>query len=113
MSELIEIFSEMRIANAFKLPSQLTDADLSEIEKRIKADVSQWKVRMRKLENGGSCQSELARQRKYYKKVQWSERHIGKAKQAELAAGWADFDKRRLEANKPLDDNSLSANICP
>ena len=95
MSEIIETFSEMRIANAFKLPSQLTDADLSETQNRIKNDVTKWKARVRKLENGGSCQSELARQRKYYKRKPWSERHIGKAKQAELAAGWAKYDAEK------------------
>lgn len=54
MSEIIETFSEMRIANAFKLPLQLTDADLSETQNRIKNDVTKWKARVRKLENGGS-----------------------------------------------------------
>lgn len=52
---------------------------------------------MRKLENGGSSAAELERQRRYYRRKHWSERHISKAKQAELAAGW-----RKLDAEKSL-----------
>lgn len=62
---------------------------------QVAADNKQWKSRIRKMEQGGSCQSELARQRKYYKKVHWSERHIGKAKQAELAAAWRQYDAEK------------------
>ena len=84
------------------------DAICKKMKAQVAADNKRWKARIRKMEQGGSCQSELARQRKYYRRKNWSERHIGNAKQAELAAGWVDFDKRRLEANMGLDDNSLS-----
>ncbi len=39
----IEEFSEMRIANAFKLPSQLTIADYVEMQRRAIAEVGEAK----------------------------------------------------------------------
>ena len=86
---------ELMLSHLFRMNGEVPNEIIAEMQKRIKSESANWKARIRKLENGGSCQSELARQRKYYKRKPWSERHIGKAKQAELAAGWAKYDAEK------------------
>ncbi len=90
---------ELILNNLFRLNVEVPNEVIAEMQHRIKSETANWKARIRRMEQGGSYQSELARQRQYYRRKDWKDRHISKAKKAALAAGWADFDKRRLEAN--------------
>lgn len=86
----IEEFSEMRIANAFKIPSQLTIADYVEMQKRIKAEQVSWRRRGIAQERLGYSREETDRQRKYYKKKvpKWLRRKLTDADRAILAQAW-------------------------
>ena len=86
----VETFSELRIANAFKLPSQLTIADCAEMQRKIKAEQTQWKLRNKAQDRLGYSREEAERQRKYYKKKvpKWMRRKLSDADCAILAQAW-------------------------
>lgn len=86
----IEEFSEMRIANAFKLPSQLTIADYVEMQRRCREENKQWKRRKRREEEaGGSDEEYNKRQRKYQNKPKWMKRRLNDAHRDKLLRAWA------------------------
>lgn len=62
----VENYSEDRIRNAYRNPSQLTDADCVEIRKRMAADNKSWRTRKRREElAGGHDPAESKRQRQW------------------------------------------------
>lgn len=51
--QIILLYSEMRIANAFKSPSLLTADDIAEMQRRCIAEIKEWKRRKSKIQNVG------------------------------------------------------------
>lgn len=86
----IEEFSEMHIANAFKLPSQLTIADYVEMQRRAIAESRAWKTRKRREEEAGGFDEQYnKRQKKYQNKPKWAKRRISDVDRATLLRAWA------------------------
>jgi hypothetical protein len=51
--QIILLYSEMRIANAFKSPSLLTAEDIAEMQRRCIAEIKDWRRRKNRIENVG------------------------------------------------------------
>lgn len=51
--QIILLYSEMRIANAFKSPSLLTAEDTAEMQRRCISEIKEWKRRKNRIENVG------------------------------------------------------------
>lgn len=85
----IEEFSEMRIANAFNLPSQLTIADCAEMQRRTIAESKAWKTRKRREEEAGGFDEQYnKRQKNYQRRAKWMKRRINDADRAVLLGAW-------------------------
>lgn len=64
--QIVLRYSEIRIVEAFKYPSRLTDEDIAEMQRRVLVENKKWKLRKSRQENaGGSDEKEAERQRQY------------------------------------------------
>lgn|GEM_PF-4552310 len=90
----VENYSEDRIRNAYRNPSQLTDADCVEIRKRMAADNKSWRVRKKREENaGGFDPKEANRQRNFAaskkrRNSNWLKRELTEDEKRRLSATW-------------------------
>jgi len=89
------MFDEIRIAEAFKFPARLTEADVLELAKRMRKDAKTRERNVRRIEGAGSFDEiETAKQKiwaanKRNKRRNWMTRKLSDAEIAQLAAGWA------------------------
>lgn len=90
--QIILLYSEMRIANAFKSPSLLTAEDIAEMQRRCITEIKEWKRRKSRIENVGEV-LEGNRKRNQSKgrkpKVdKWIRRELTEQEKGQLLRAW-------------------------
>lgn len=90
--QIILLYSEMRIANAFKSPSLLSDEDIGEIQRRCIADNREWKRRKSRIENVGEFNDgNRSRNQSKVRKPKFNSgirRELSEAEKVQLLRAW-------------------------
>jgi len=92
--QIVLPYSEIRIAEAFKYPSRLTEADIQELVKRMAKDASLRQKNMRRTMNIGEVldTTQIERGRKsaerHRRKAKWHSRELSDAEKRQLQSAW-------------------------
>ena len=81
---------ELMLNNMFKITDEVTNEVIAELQRRIRAEQTQWKRRNNAQDRLGYSRGEAERQRKYYKKKvpKWMRRQITDAESEILTQAW-------------------------
>ena len=91
--QIILLYSDIRIANAFKSPSLLTAEDIAEMQRRCIAEIKEWRRRKNRIENVGEIlEGSRTRNQSKGRKPKVNEgirRDLSEAEMVQLLRAWS------------------------